>query len=99
MNITRSSMAQVSFQGIGRSPLPSLLTCHPCTPSKLLPMSPVCTLLAPPPLTPPHHASRGGRGTPRPVPYFRKQGEVTHCEGGAGGVVFLKLGRSACLAK
>src|SRR5713226_2313918 len=43
MNINRSSMAQVSFQGIGKSPLPSFLTCHPCIRSKLLPMSPVCT--------------------------------------------------------
>jgi hypothetical protein len=36
-------MTQVSFQGIGKSPLPSMLTCYPCCRSKLLPMSPVYT--------------------------------------------------------
>ena len=52
MNITRSSMMQVSFHGIGRSSLPTMMTCHPCRRSKLSPMSPDHTRAAGAPLTP-----------------------------------------------
>ena len=56
INFNRSSMAQVSFQGMGTS-LPMYFTCYLCPRSILLPMSPVRTQ-SPEPYTCPLHPSR-----------------------------------------
>src|SRR5215831_11205306 len=44
MNLTFSSMGQVSFQGMAASPRLPRLTSHPCSRSDLLPRRPVCTM-------------------------------------------------------